>query len=274
MRTVILLISFFVVLISCRKEIGVQGPAGSQGPAGDNAVADTGTISGNLFVYNEFGFETGDFSDVTVTLIGGSSQMTVTPGSTGQYSFHGMQTGTYDLTYTKQGYGTMKIFGLSHFAGSSLPTSVKDVYLLQLPVKTAIDSIYTPAPNSPYVPIAIELDTSSLTYVQYDQNFLLFVGKDKNVSTTDNVIGYNQIIVPDGQGGYSYAFAKSDLSMFFTQGDTMYITAYTYNRFVHPTSSPIYLEALGDGSYYVDPATGLYVYPNLKIAPNVLKVVY
>jgi len=51
-----------------------------------------------------------------------------------------MTTGTYDLSYQKTGFGTMKVYGLSHFGGGTEPTAVENVYVVHIPAKTAPDN--------------------------------------------------------------------------------------------------------------------------------------
>jgi hypothetical protein len=112
-----------------------------------------------------------------------------------------------------------------------------------------------------------------MQYVQYEQNFLVFVGKDEHVGPSDYVNTYNSIL-PDGNGAYTVAIPKPDISDSFQAGDTLYITAFTYNRYVHLGPNPTYYADPGDGGFYIDPDTGLYVFPNQRISPNILKVIY
>jgi hypothetical protein len=263
---------FFAVLLllldGCKKEVGVQGPRGPQGPAGlaGRNNPDTGSISGTAFLFDEFSFRHPNQLGIAVTLISGASQWVGTTDSMGQFRFHGVPTGTYDLTYALAGFGTMKRFGISHFGGGNVPTTVDEVDLIQIPVKTAIDSATILSLYPDYVEDIITLDTSSLQYVQYYQNFLICIGKDAAVGPTDYVKQYDQVTGPDGNGNYVFLFSKSDVSSFFNAGDTLYISIGTYNRYLHPNSSALYLLDDAQNESYVDPADGYNIFPSARFS--------
>ncbi|HXB35478.1 MAG TPA: carboxypeptidase-like regulatory domain-containing protein [Puia sp.] len=245
---------------------GHSGPAGPAGAAGMNH--DTGTITGTAYLYNEFSFKLASQSGITVTLISGTTQLTAMTNDSGQYLFHGIPTGTYNLTYAFAAFGTVNRYGISHFGGGAIPTEVPEVDLVQIPVKTAIDSMSVVELYGAYIEVTIKLDTSSLQYVQYYQNFLLLVGKSNAVGPTNYVKSYSQIFTPDGLGNYTMVFQQSDVASFFNPGDTMYITASTYNRYIHPNSSPIWnIDDVANESY-VDPLTGYVIFPNARFSPT------
>ena len=54
----------------------------------------------------------------------------------------------------------------------------------------------------------------------------------------------------------------------------MYITACTYNRYLYPYSSPLYLVDDAANESYIDPATGYVIFPSARFAPQTLKAVY
>ena len=203
-KIVSLLFLILVLGYSCKKETGVQGPTGPIGNAGtDGSSLDTGTLSGNLAVYNEFSWPLLDSSGVAVSLSVGGSQKSVMSDASGNYYFHGLPSGTYDLTYQKSGFGIMKVFGISHSPGSSISTIVPEVYVLQNPAKTAVDSIHL-VDGSSYVEVYIYLDTSSLTYVQYQLNFALLIGKNSDIGTSNTTVSpLSEFITPDGNGAYT-----------------------------------------------------------------------
>lgn len=269
-----------IAAISCTKEVGISGPAGPQGPAGtpgQSSANDTGTIAGKLSLYDEFSAPLKDLSGVVVSLTSGSSNWKDTTGSTGQYQFHGIKTGTYNLTYQKPAYGTMKVFGISHIAGGTVPTAVKDVFLIQMPRATAIDSLfidYNVYNGYPYTGIGIRLDTSSLQYVQSSQNFVLFLGKNKNVGPGNYATEIGQQFEVDGNGNYYNFIDRSQFGSVFNRGDTMYCVAYTYNRTLYPYYNEAFPIDSGDAGSYVDPQTGVYVFPNLSAPSNMIKIVF
>src|SRR4029077_20645571 len=117
----------------------------------------------------------------------------------------------YNLSYEKANYGTMKVFGVSHSPGSNLNTIIPEVYVIQTPVKTAIDSIRLDSGYF-YVILHIYLDTSSVNYLQYQYNFALFISKDPNPGPSNTVpSAYNEFIAPDGNGAYSLVLDRGAL---------------------------------------------------------------
>jgi hypothetical protein len=263
----------FLFICSCKKETGVPGPAGPPGTNGtDGSLLDTGTVYGNLVVYNEFSWPIADSSGVSVSLNVGSTVHTTTSDASGNYYFHGLPSGTYNLTYQKTGFGTMKVFGISHSPGSSINTEVNEVYILQDPVKTAIDSITVNEAYS-YVQVRIYLDTSSFSYIQYQYNFVLLIGKDPTLTQANATYSpYNQFISPDGQGTYSVIVDRGQLGGDDHSGGTYYLTVGTCNRWLRAFANPNPLFDTGLSGYYIDPSDGKYVYPNLKLSPNTITI--
>jgi hypothetical protein len=278
MRFIVFYILFLLFFVSCKKEVGVQGPAGAQGIPGlpgQGGPNDTGTIVGKVNLYNEFSFQEDSLSGVAVSLLSGTFQQTTMTDSLGNYQFHGIKTNTYDMVFSKNDFGTMKIFGLTHIAGSNTPTTVNNIQLLEMPEKTAVDSLSLIGNNTGYTIFTVILDTSSNQYVQYSQNFLLFVGKDANVSMSHYSFSLQteELFNPDGNGGYTVVVDKSSISNVFATGDSLYIKVYTYNLFVHPTNSANYFSELSSGSFYIDPDDGYAIFPNAS-GSNVFGVSY
>jgi len=261
-----------IIFYSCKKEVAVQGPAGPAGEAGANGFGkDTGTISGSLTLYDEFTFPVADSSGVVVTLSSGTFEQKATSDSHGHYSFTGIAVGTYNLTYQKAGFGTMKVFGLSHIPGGPLPTAIQDIALLQLPVKTAISSI-TGQDSYTYYRLQIQLDTSSNSYLQFYGNLVVLYGNTADVSPSHYLIMHSEYVTNDpSSGGYTDYIDKSGLTGYFNPGDTVYVTACTYSRYVHKIKEPGELFDLGSSGYYIDPADGKYVYPNISQPAVALK---
>jgi hypothetical protein len=285
MKNNILYLVLLLTFLSCTKDQGVPGPAGPQGPAGANgkgSATDTASIFGKLDLVNEFSVFQNDASHVVVTLSSGSQQQTQTTDSTGHYIFSGIATETYDLSFAKPGYGTMKIFGLSHFGGGTLGTQAGYVLVEQIPVKTAPDTFILVSNNSVTTGFDLHLDTSSLTYQQFSENMIVFISKNKTVGPTDYITTMANLSIianPDGTGGYTINFNKSNVPTPTTPvapGDTLYAVAYTYNPWVHDRINPQSngFGGYGTSSYYIDPTTGKTVYPNLSKPSNVVKFAY
>jgi hypothetical protein len=279
MKKIISLASLFIVFAACTKEIGVTGPAGAQGTAGNagkGSAGDTGSIAGQLNLYNEFSIPLDDESGTVVTITSGSLQFTDTTNIAGQYHFSGLATGTYDLSYQKLGYGTMKVFGVSHFGGGLTPTAVEKVYVVQIPQKTAPDSLTATVNNGSYVYFDLHLDTSSLQYQQYYGNLEIFIGTDRNVGPNDYVTMGQTAFSPDGVGGYLGFLYKNDptFPLPFHTGDSLYAVAYTFNLYLQPNNAYGYYTYPNPGETYIDPQTGREVYPNLSKPSNIFGFIY
>jgi len=264
----------FVLCNSCKKETAVEGPPGAAGSQGmDGRLLDTGTLSGRLSLYNEFSWPVADSSGVTVQLKAGNNTRTATTDASGNYFFHELAAGTYNLTYEKTGFGTMKVFGVAHSPGSSLPTIIPEIYMLQTPLRTAIDSITITATSFFYIFLRIHVDTSSLNYIQYPGNFVLLIGKNPGLNTTNTPLSdLSQYILPDGYGAYTLVIDRSLLGGAGNTTDTYYITLGTYNRWIHKLKNPDYFFDTSGFSDYPNPENGSVVYPNLKLSPNTIKI--
>ncbi len=274
--------TIFIILVSigfcfwaCKKETGIAGPTGPQGNQGASGnLKDTGSLSGHLSLFNEFAWPVNDSSGVKVSADNGNQIQSATTDASGYYVFHGLPRGTYNLTFTRQGFGTMKLFGISHAPDNHVTTPVPEVALAQTLSKTKIDSIVL-LPNYNYVIIDLFLDTSSNNYVQPYEDLVLLVGKDPNVSLSHYLVTYSEYLSPDpSSGGYTAVVDKSNLAGLFQPGDTIYITANTFTRFAHKLKDSTTIQDLGTAYYYIDPATGDYVYPNLSSPPAILKIPY
>ena len=270
----ILALSTLILLsfVACTKETGVPGPQGQPGIQGTNGIApvDTGSITGRLSVYNEFSYALNDFSGVVVTLSSGNLTVRDTSGFSGDYHFHGIPIGTYNLTFEYPGFGTYKVYGLSHIPSGVLQTHVQDVVLLQVPVKTAVVSLSSTS-TSYYTIVNIFLDTTSLNYNQYWQNFMVLIGNDTGVSPNRYLLKFDAAYQDPG-GGYTYPLGINDLLAYFQHGDTAYVRVATYNRYVFGSPSGTFMLDLGQEVYYADPGTGNFVYPNMSLSTDVVKI--
>jgi len=270
MRVVI----FILILsscISCKKEVGAAGPQGPAGNTGPNGIStnDTGTISGKLAVYNEFSNKENDFSGAIVTMSSGNLTVKDTSDAAGAYQFRGLPTGTYNFTYEKPGYGMYKIFGVSHIPTGTNETEVQDVYLMQIPIKTAVKKISL-VETAYSTSVGIYLD-SSLSNVQYFQDFVIIVGKDENVNINTAVKTYETGFT-DGKNYYTYQLSKNLIRVFFHPGENASVKVATYIHRILTGVGPNMLD-IGAASYYIDPDTGNYVYPDMSVSPNALRII-
>lgn len=109
----------FLSILSCTK-VNIGGPAGAQGPPGppgDTSVA--GTIYGKVFLYDSLGNPAPDNSGASVVFENSSPQISLTTQPDGSFSAPGAPAGIYDITVSKTGYGTMKLFHFEHTGGTN-----------------------------------------------------------------------------------------------------------------------------------------------------------
>jgi hypothetical protein len=166
----------------------------------------------------------------------------------------------------------MKVFGISHSPGSNLNTTVPEVYVLQNPVKTVVDSISL-VNNGIYIVLTIYLDTSSLSYVQPYENFAMLVSSNPHPSPENTTLSpLSQVITPNGYGAYTFSYYNANLGGNNQPHGPYYITVGTYNRIIRAYKDPYSFFDPGFSSYYVDPSNGKYVFPNLKMSNNVVLV--
>lgn len=198
-----------IAFTSCTKE-------GPEGPAGKDATLK-GSIIGKVTLYDEFGTEITDKSGVTVTIDGASPAVTATTDATGKWTVNNISTGTYDLIFSKTGYGMEKYSSFS-FVGGVKPT-YEDASLSQISntVVTEFDTLLkngnlyltyklaNPNAGNKYMYIAVFYSTSpdvSLTnYMESEINY--YSGE----------VGYNE--------KYHYDFSDK-----FPAGTKVYMVAY------------------------------------------------
>jgi hypothetical protein len=119
----------------------------------------------------------------------------------------------------------------------------------------------------------IYLDTSSLTYLQYQYNFALFIGTNPNPDPSNTTLSpLNEFIQSDGNGAYTLLLDRSNLGGIGGAGGQYYINVGTFNRYLRQTQNPYSTFDPGAGAYFVDPEDGKFVFPNLKLAPKVISV--
>jgi hypothetical protein len=238
----------------------------------DGNLLDSGTLTGNLATYDEFSWPMSDSSGVKISLQLNGTTISTTSDHAGNYFFHGLPAGTYNLVYEKANFGTMKVSGISHSPGTNLNTTVPEVYILQNPVKTAVDS-FSLVNNGTYIVLTIYLDTSSLKYVQSQTNFALLISSNPNPSLENTTLSpLAQFITPDTHGAYTFTSLNSSLGGNNQTNGPYYISVGTYNRIIRAYKDPNSFFDPGFSSYYVDPSNGKYIFPNLKMSSNTVLV--
>src|SRR5579871_1994205 len=110
-KAVFLSLSVIILIsVSCTK----QGPAGPAGPAGPSL---TGAISGFVTLYDQYGEVMSNDSGVIVTVVG--KNISAATNASGRYILTGLSTGSYDITYTKAGYGPTESISVNFVGGDT-----------------------------------------------------------------------------------------------------------------------------------------------------------
>ncbi|MCF6405326.1 carboxypeptidase-like regulatory domain-containing protein [Chitinophaga filiformis] len=251
---------------------GPAGPEGPQGPPGQKPPgADTSTIYGRVYTIDELTFPIVPVDSVKVTLhVSPDSSRETMADSAGFYYFHGVGTGTYELTYSRPGFGEMKLFGLTHISGGTLSSKAPDILLLQIPVRTVVDTAWFLEQLNGDLALQYNLRIPFPEYQPTERNLELYFSHNSNV----NVNNYQFRI--EGQN----IIRKTTLDKYFAPGDSMYCRIYTLaNYFISDTSLAPYLYGyawmkMKQPIYYIDPATGLWIYPSRSMESALAARIY
>jgi hypothetical protein len=101
----ILSFSFAAIIfmsLSCTKEVTVPDLDGS--------------LVGFVYTYDEYGNPLENHDNVLITAIG-TGEFTTKTDANGRFEFKGLPAGTYEIDMEKEGFGTMKQFGVQHLGG-------------------------------------------------------------------------------------------------------------------------------------------------------------
>ena len=253
MKQLILVLYCCLFMVAC-VNWDVTGPAGPEGPPGPPGQkppnADTSSIVGRVFTFNEFTRPIWPVDSVKITLhLSADSTLETMADTDGYYQFHGISTGTYNLSFNRNGFGEMKVFGQTHISGGTLNTTVQDVSIVQIPVQGVPDSAWFESPRPTYIDFRISLP-SGVTQMT-GRNYQVFFSKHANVSDS-NYLTVMQF--------YGYYTSKAFLTPYFSPGDSMYARIYVFPKYFY---TPIvgWSNTIRPGVSYIDPASGEVVYP-------------
>lgn len=240
LKNIALFLSILIVF-SCSEETVYDLPTGQLlGYVSLNKITDTGD---------------GD-SGVKVTVEGSDPEIEVSTDSTGKYIINDLEAGTYNFIFSKEGYGTYKMYG-EKFIGGDKPGVLDPVYL------------------SEYSDIV--LDSISLYYVS-------------NYSEVYFVVN---VFLPEEMGSYFYlryyisdnpevnytSYKQTDINyLYYTRGQLKFEVS-EIDTIKYPVGSDIYLIAYpvsinSSSSFYVNLDSGLDIYSavNPDNSSNVLTI--
>lgn len=209
-----------------------------------------GILLGNIQTFDDKLVSTNDAGGVTVTASNLTGQtFSATTDNTGRYTFNELPYDNYQFEISKSGYGTLKVFGISHvYVKDVISTVVQNIpfgktstttvtgltfndFLLNGEVGVSFDYILSPVPTS-----------SKKAFVRY------FLGPFADVSNTkftarSEVFSFSSLSANTG-------FTKERLlEMGFTAGQTVYVRMYG-DSFI--------------SNNWEDPTSGIEVFPNIN----------
>jgi hypothetical protein len=248
------------LLSSCKGKDGEPGPVGPAGPAGGNL---TGSIVGFVNPIDEFS-RPQTKSGVTVTLENATPTITTTTDANGRYELTNVKSGTYNIAYSKAGYGTYKVQGYPH-AGGDQPAFLYSRDLIGLSATTVptvtVGAVQPPNSSSGIndyaVPVAATLANPNLASSQsnYSLYALIFVGSSAGVTSSTGTYMGSFSYFP-GQTSYPFYLSRAYLNQRgFTTGSTAYAVLY---------GAPSFYSDYG----YTDLVTGRGIYTSLNTTPS------
>ncbi|GAB2949062.1 hypothetical protein GCM10027048_12540 [Hymenobacter coalescens] len=223
---------------------GCAGKEGDPGPAGPSL---TGSMVGFVNPTDENGVVQ-NRAGVTVTLDNTTPARTATSDVDGRFEFTALPTGTYNLTYTRQGYGSMRRVGVGHVGGDQ-PTFLGTTSVTQ-PSSVRVTNLSFGFPTPTAIPVNLTLTNTNPANATY--RVMFFAGTTANVTAATGTLITTFIFNSAGQ-----------------QNASLNKTAFTSAGF--PVGSPVYVVAYASPAInptYVDPQNGRVVYTGLSTSPS------
>jgi hypothetical protein len=172
--------------------------------------------------------------------------------STGRYEFKNVGTGTYNLTYSKPDFGTMKKMGLQHIGGNA-PTYITSLglYRNSTSIITGLDASI----STGLVHVAGTVTSSQRISYPIVR---IFFGKNSTVTSRSYDFSYVTIATA-GKFGFSVDSLALQLAS-FVSGNTLYMTAYA--DICADNGPPL-------PNWYFDIYSGNFIFPDLNLSATV-----
>jgi hypothetical protein len=218
-----------------------------------------GDIVGYAFCFDEYGNKLENFSGIKVITEPGR-QYTAVTDKNGRYELKSVINGTYNLSFEKEDFGTMKIFGVQHLGGSptiigyysyyeGAPFIFKNITTRINEIKCQGDSLLADFTFSgEYRPFIVYLRLSFSLQENFD---LSSVEATKNIEVWD--LEYN----------YQSYYNNVSEGLPFTPGETVYGKAAIYSDNLGAVGVLNLYSIRGIDTYF-DSETHTTVYPNLS----------
>jgi hypothetical protein len=217
----------------------------------------TGSLVGYIFAFDEYATLLDDHGNIKVTALG-KGQFSTRSDKNGRFEFKDLPAGTYELHIEKDGFGTLKQFGIQHLGGKP----------------TTLGMFYDHSTNG-YAFFIYRIPTIDIVNLSVVKDTLSAELRFSN--TAPDNLGF-QIYYSDKEGfqipeaklvNVVYLEKKNNLykgKMYetvshFTEGEKVYFRACELNR---RNSITLYFSRIIVGiDYYNDLATNAIIYPNL-----------
>jgi Carboxypeptidase regulatory-like domain len=245
--------AFLLVLaIGCGKDSGNHSIAV---PDVVLAQQNRANIQGMILLYDEEGNRQTDMSGVTVSI--DNSTVSTQTSADGKWTLDSIPYGTYDISYTKQGYGTGKIMGIYHAATNHATTLISKSESMAVNSSIAVSNLVI-------TPFNAAIQAAGVTGVHIDPVFNNPSGKAKYVrlffSDNGNVISNNYL-----------AEVKVRSNGAATQMNDFNLTTSFFENLGFKKGQNIYVKAYGDSflaDEYTDPITNTTIFPSLSTKPS------
>lgn len=223
--------------------------------SGDSNGTPGGRLSGTVQTWDDKLNSTTDQAGVTVTVSDQPTFVAITD-ATGRYTFENLTYGAHDLTFSKTGYGTSKLYGVVHNALSATPTTQVANFSFG---KTSTTTVTAFAVNGntingqPGVSFSYNFgaapSTGNRAFVRY------FLSTAADVSST-SYTAFSAVMNFSSTSAVA-GFTVNDLvSMGFSSGQTVYVRMYGESF---------------RSNEYKDPNSGKWIFPNIN--PNTVAAV-
>lgn len=218
-----------------------------------------GDIIGYAFCFDEYGISLKDHSGIKVVTGPGRKYIAITDKK-GRYVLKNVNTGTYDLSFEKENFGTMKLFGIKHLGGE--PTVV-DYYYSYSKAPFLFQNITTQIADMKYQNDSILADfTFSGEYRPWIVYLRLFFSSVNHFDLL-SAEALKNIELHDGVPYYQTFSDYVSTGLPFEAGETVYCKAALYSN--NGGAIGVYqLYSVNGISTYYDTKTGTTIYPNLS----------
>ncbi len=213
-------------------------------PAVDQ-VPNASDISGSVFLYNE-GTDRVASDGMTVTVANVDPERSAVTDASGKFVIRNVPLGTHILTFTKNGYGTFKIFDFAHV------TDDRETVLTTIPSLGTSSSTQVTALTATVAgtEVAIRATTNPAGSANNSRYVRIFLHTAANVSQVFHTV-YSPTFVAR-INPFVKTYTKAELNaMGFVSGSTVFVRVYGDSYW---------------GNQYKDPGLDRWVFPNLN--PN------